>query len=101
MQDSENCKHIAHYNAAHERRRYAVLQEHTGSSCRVSYYEKPECRQDIELKIQLEIKDVKSMSLIFRSPNFAVGNDAPYVCMKTRGEMYSLTVECMKAKSKR
>ena len=63
MQDSENRKHIAHYDAARVRK-HAVLQEHTGSGCRVSYYEKPKCRQDIELKIQLERKDVKSMSLI-------------------------------------
>ena len=80
MQNSESRKQIAHYDAARVRK-HAVLQEHTGSSCRVVYYEKPECRQDIELKIQLEIKDVKSMSLIFRSPNFAVGDDENSLCL--------------------
>lgn len=80
MQDSESRKHIAHYDAARGRR-HTVLQEHTDLSCRVSYYEKPECRQDIELKIQLERKDVKSMSLIFRSPNFAVGDDEVAQCL--------------------
>lgn len=80
MQNSESRKQIAHYDAARVRK-HAVLQEHTGSGCRVVYYEKPECRQDIELKIQLERKDVKSMSLIFRIPNFAVGDDENSLCL--------------------
>ena len=101
MQSSESRKHIAHYDAARVRK-HAVLQERTGSSCRAAYYEKPECRQDIELKIQLEIKDVKSMSLIstYRILPSVTTRD-PNVWKKTRGEMYALTAECMEAKSKR
>ena len=86
MQNSKSRKHIAHYDAARGRR-HAVLQERTGSSCRAAYYVKPECRQDIELKIQLEIKDVKSMSLISCKnrilPLMTTG--LPIVCKKTRG----------------
>ncbi|WP_295484532.1 hypothetical protein [uncultured Succinatimonas sp.] len=93
MQNSKSRKHIAHYDAARGRR-HAVLQERTGSSCRAAYYVKPECRQDIELKIQLEIKDVKSMSLISCVQNFAVDDDVSTPCLnKTCGELYALTAE--------
>lgn len=64
-------------------------------------HEKPAYRQDIELNIQLEKLEIRSMYLISRKRILPVTTTRrPNVCMKTRGEMCALTAECTEAESK-